>query len=129
VLLTEVPTGHDFEPISFSIDAERSRAYRQATGDALPIYDASGNVPPLAVAALALGALLERVELPPGTLHANESASFKRAVPVGARLDCHARLAQRSQRGGWVVSVLETEIRLEGETAVQARATVLCPAS
>jgi hypothetical protein len=129
VLLTEVPAGHDFEPISFSIDAERSRAYRQATGDALPIYDASGNVPPLAVAALALGALLEQVELPPGTLHANESASFKRAVRVGARLDCHARLAQRSQRGGWVVSVLETEIRLEGETAVQARATVLCPAS
>jgi hypothetical protein len=129
VLLTELPAGHDFEPISFSIDAEKSRAYREATGDALPIYDASSNVPPLAVAAVALGALLERVDLPPGTLHANESASFKLAVPVAARLDCRARLVQRSQRGGWVVSVLETEIQLKGDTAVQARATVLCPAS
>lgn len=129
MLLTELPAGYDFGPLNFTVNAETSRAYRQATGDALAIYGTSGNVPPLAVAALALGALLERVELPPGTLHANESLSFQRPVSPGAELECRARLAQRSQRGGWVVSVLETEILVDSEAAMSARATVLCPAS
>lgn len=128
-LLTDLPAGHVFEPIRFSIDAAKSSAYRAATADGLSIYDEEGAVPPLAVAALALGALLERVGLPPGTLHASESLQAEAAVPVGATLECRARLTQRSQRAGWTVSVLDSEIVLDGRAAVKARATVLSPAS
>jgi hypothetical protein len=126
--LTELPAGHEFPPISISLDAERCRAYRDATGDTLSDYDELGAVPPLAVAAFALGALLESVGLPPGTLHANESLQARRAVPVGSIVECRARVAQRSQRGGWVVTVLESDMLLEGQSAIFARATVLCPA-
>jgi hypothetical protein len=114
--------------MSVVLDAGRCRAYRAATGDALTVYDAEGAVPPLAVAAFALGALLESVGLPPGTLHANESLQAHRAVPEGSTVECRARVAQRSQRGGWVVTVLESDLHLGGESAVSARATVLCPA-
>jgi hypothetical protein len=127
VLLTELPAGHTFDPISFVINAEESGAYRDATGDSLPLYDQQGAVPPLAVAALALGALLQVVQLPDGTLHANESLQAQAPVPVGSTLLCQARLAQRSQRGGWVVSVLESDISLDGTTVVSTRATVFCP--
>ena len=126
--LTELPTGHVFEPISIELDAERCRAYRDATGDTLAIYEEQDAVPPLAVAAFALGALLESVGLPPGTLHANESLQARKPVPAGATVQCRARVAQRSQRGGWVVTVLESELALEDEVAIFARATVLCPA-
>jgi acyl dehydratase len=126
--LTQLPAGHTFAPISIQLDAARSRAYRDATGDALTIYHEQGVVPPLAVAAFALGALLESVGLPPGTLHANESLQAHRVVPVGSTVECRARVAQRSQRGGWFVTVLESELLLEGDVAVFARATVLCPA-
>jgi hypothetical protein len=126
--LTDLPAGHAFEPMSIVLDAARSRAYREATGDALDVYDAHGAVPPLAVAAFALGALLESVGLPPGTLHANESLQARRPVPEGATVECRARVAQRSQRGGWVVTVLESDLMLQGESAIFARATVLCPA-
>jgi acyl dehydratase len=126
-VLTDLAAGHAFPPIPFTISAERARAYRAAAGDALALYDNGGFVPPLAVAALALGALLEHVSLPDGTLHASESASFKAPVPPGAALECQASLVQRSQRSGWIVSVLETNIVHEGETAVTARSTVLSP--
>jgi hypothetical protein len=128
LLLTDLEAGHSFETIQFVIDRERSQAYLDATGDKLTLYNENYAVPPLAVAALALGALLERVSLPPGTLHASESLRAYEAVQVGTRLQCDVRLAQRSARGGWIVSVLESEILVEGRVAVSTRATVLSPA-
>lgn len=130
VSLTGLEAGHSFASTTFTISAAMSRAYRVATGDAQdPAYSASaGNaVPPLAVAALALGELLKLVALPEGSLHASESLQFHAPVQEGAVLECRARLAHRSVRAGWVVSVLETDL-YDGETcAVNARATVLSP--
>jgi acyl dehydratase len=126
VTLTDFPAGHEFEAISIPLDAERSRAYRDATGDPLPLYDEQAAVPPLAVAAFALGALLERVGLPPGTLHANEYVRAHRPVPAGSTVEAHARVAQRSLRAGRVFIALESEITLDGAPAVTTRATVLC---
>ena len=128
VTLTELPAGHEFEAISIVMDAARSRAYRVATGDTLPVYDEQDAVPPLAVAAFALGALLESVGLPPGTLHANELVRAHEAVPAGSTVECRARVAQRSLRAGRVFIVLESEIMLNGAPAVTTRATVLCEA-
>ncbi len=128
VTLTEFSAGHIFEPISLELDAERSLAYRDATGDALDVYDSQSALPPLAIAAFALGALLESVGLPPGTLHANELMRAHAAIPAGSTVECRARIAQRSQRGDWVVTVIESEIALGATTAITTRATVLCPA-
>jgi acyl dehydratase len=128
VPLTQIPAGHTFEPMTFTVDADRARAYLRATGDTLSLYEDQGAVPPLAVAALALGSLLEAVGLPDGTLHANETMRVHAPVPAGSTLQCNARLAQRSQRGGWVVTALESEITLDGQTVLATRATVMCPA-
>jgi acyl dehydratase len=125
VLLTDLAAGHVFEPITFTVDPDRVNAYLASAGDRLSLYGAARVVPPLAIAAFALGALLEQVSLPPGTLHASESLTFKAPVAFGARLECRATLAQRSQRAGWIVSVLDSEISAEGALAVVARATVL----
>jgi acyl dehydratase len=126
--LTDIEPGHAFATTNLTITPEMSRAYRTATGDAqAALYNSLGVVPPLAVAALALGELLKQVSLPEGSLHASESLEFHAAVPEGARLECRARLAQRSMRAGWVVSVLETELLHGAAPAVTARATVLSP--
>lgn len=130
VRLTDVPAGHTFDPISFTITADGARAYREGVDDRAVAYEEAGSaVPPLAVVALALGAILELVELPAGSLHASESCSFRRIVREGDTVECRPRLAQRSLRGGWVVSVLETDLYVEGSQAVLARATVLSPAT
>ena len=128
ITLTDVPAGHEFEAISIKLDATRSKAYRDATGDSLAVYEDQAAVPPLAVAAFALGALLESVGLPPGTLHANEYVRAHRIVSADATVECRARVAQRSLRAGRVFVVLESEIVLDGAPAVTTRATVLCEA-
>jgi hypothetical protein len=127
--VTDFAAGHIFAPIVIAADAGRTRAYREATGDSNPIYDAEDVVPPLALAAFALGALLNDVGLPPGTLHVNEAVEFRAAVPVGASIECRARLAQRSQRAGMIVSAIESELLVDGDIVLTARATVFCPAS
>ncbi len=127
--LTELRAGHAFTPAHFTVTAANARAYRDAVRDTLTVYaDAGGVVPPLAVAALALGELLRQVALPPGSLHASESVECMAAVLEGEKVECRARLSQRSIRGGWVVSVLESDLAVNGITAVTARATVLSPA-
>ena len=126
--LAVLPAGHSFEPIAFSVDAERSRAYRAATGDTLPLYDESNAVPPLAVAALALGALMEVIDLPDGTLHGNQSLEAHAAVPVGAQLVCTPTITRNATRAGMVFTTFEFAITHEGAPAVTSRATVLYPA-
>jgi hypothetical protein len=129
-LLTELTAGHVFEPITFTITDADNLAYREAVGEMVPASSrAAVFVPALAVAALALGKLLEQVQLPPGSLHASESLAFNSAVPAGSHLECRARLSQRSVRAGWVVSVLDTDTFLEGAPAVSGRATILSPAT
>jgi hypothetical protein len=129
VSLTDLPAGHEFQPVKFVITRGISRAYRAATGDTQDqAYADSGDaVPPLALAALALGSLLEQVSLPEGSLHASESVKVRAVVREGAEVESRARLAQRSVRAGWVVSVLENEVVSAGASAVSARATVLSP--
>ncbi len=125
--LTDFSAGHSFETVTFTVDAERARAYRDAVGDVLPLYDENGLVPPLALAAFALGVLLESVRLPDGSLHINESVSFLKPVPAGAEVECRATLVQRSLRAGFVVSVIESEVLHDGTPALMARATVMSP--
>jgi hypothetical protein len=103
------------------------RAYRDAVTDGLELYDEAGVAPPLAVAAVALGLVLEVVALPAGSLHGSEALQFYAPVRLVTPLECRTTLAQRSQRSGWIACVLHSEIVSEGVTALTARATVLTP--
>ena len=38
-VLTDLQAGHEFEPISFSLDSQRVRDYLAATGDTIDLYE------------------------------------------------------------------------------------------
>jgi acyl dehydratase len=126
--LADLPAGYSFEPISFAIDVETSRAYRAATGDTLAVYDEQGVVPPLAVAALALGALMEVIDLPDGTLHGNETMQAHAPVPAGATLHCTPKVTRNAVRAGMVFLTLEFVVTHKGSPVLTSRAAVLFPA-
>jgi len=128
-VLADLPAGHAFEPITFTVDAAKSRAYRDATGDALTLYDEHGAVPPLAVAALALGALMQVIDLPDGTLHGNETLEAHAAIRVGATLRCTPTVTRNATRAGMVFTTFEFVITHEGDPVITTRATVLFPAN
>ena len=129
--VADLPRGHEFPAAHFRLDADDVRRYLDAVEDRSNAYGQGpvgpAWVPPLAVAALALRAILEQVGLPPGALHASQEVEFRRPVPAGASLRSRARVAQRSEMRGAVVSVIEFEVEEEGSPgpAVIGRATVI----
>ncbi|MHB8377236.1 MAG: hypothetical protein ACYDEB_09820 [Dehalococcoidia bacterium] len=122
--ISALPRGHEFVPASFSLAAGDVRAYLAAVGDA---NDYAGLVPPLAAVALGLAALQEQLSLPDGALHTGQDVEHLAPVLPGARLTLTGRVAQRSERQGFVISVIEFEIAAAGETAVRARTTIMAP--
>ena len=131
--LADLPRGHEIPVAGFRLDADDTRRYLEAVEDRTGAYgegsDGPAWVPPLAVAALALRAILEQVELPAGALHTGQEVEFRRPVPVGSLLRPRARVAQRSEMRGAVISVVEFEVAEEGSPnpAVVGRATVMMP--
>jgi acyl dehydratase len=131
--VADLPRGHELPAARFRLDADDVHRYLEAVEDRSGAYgqgpEGPAWVPPLAVAALALRAVLQQVELPAGALHASQELEFRHPVPVGVALHSWARVAQRSEMRGAVVSVIEFEVEEEGSPgpAVVGRATVVAP--
>jgi hypothetical protein len=116
VSLLDLPKGYSFEPMAFRLTQADVAAYLDAVGDRNEIYERAGLAPPLAVAARALGALMEKMELPAGTLHTSQEVAMKAGAPVDSLLRLAGRVAQRTERGGAVICVIEFEIRASDST-------------
>lgn len=131
VSLTELPKDHQFPATTFSISRDDLTRYLDAVGDAYAVYFHRNHAPPLAVAARALGALLEVLELPAGTLHTGQEVEAREGVPVGATLTLSGRIAQRSERAGLVISIIEFAVTPEGSArpALTGRSTVVVQGS
>jgi hypothetical protein len=128
-LLTGLSKGHPFPPTSFSFTRNELERYLAAVEDGNTLYRERGLAPPLAVAARALGVLLELMELPAGTLHTGQEVEARAPVPLDVPLTLSGRVAQRSERAGMVISVLEFEVTAERAPgpAVAGRTTVMAP--
>ncbi len=127
--LVALEKGHEFPPASFDLSAEWVEAYVASVEDeAIGALD-GGFVPPMAVAALAMRALLEHASLPPGTLHAGQELAFTAPVRRGETLTVAARIASRGQRAGWVLMGVELRVARDGGTVMTGRATLSFPAA
>jgi hypothetical protein len=123
--ITSFPRAHEFHPVSFAISREQVRAYTAAVGDS---NDYGDTIPPLAALALALEALQHEVRLPEGSLHTGQEVEHEATVLVERPLTLSGRVAQRSERQGYVITVLELEISAGGSVAIRARSTIMAPA-
>src|SRR5258708_35900838 len=72
--------GEVLPEVSFAAGLSEVDEYQHATGDESP----RRLVPPLALVALALAAMTERMPLPPSTVHAGQSVTFHCPVPMGS---------------------------------------------
>ena len=124
--ISAFPRGHEFPAARFAIGADAIAAYLRSVGDH---GDYRGCVPPLAAVALGLSALQAHISLPDGSLHTGQEVEQTGPVPEGEDLTLTGRIAQRSERQGFVISVIEFEISGSGAAAVHARTTIMAPAA
>ena len=123
--ISAFPRGHEFPAAAFSLSAEVVRAYLAAIGDDCDYGD---TIPPLAAAALGLNALQEEIALPEGSLHTGQEVEHAAVVRAVEALTLTGRIAQRSERQGYVISVIEFEISTDAGAAIRARTTIMAPA-
>jgi len=125
--LAALPKGYEFPPTTFTLSCEWVDAYIDAVGDTAIKSLNPDLVPPMAVAALGIRALIEASPLPPGTLHAGQELSFHRAINIGEELSVRAKVVSRGERAGWVLMSVDLEVSAGGGRVMSGRATITFP--
>lgn len=91
--------GAELDLGSWKVTEESLEEYLRAVGDTLPLYFELGLTPPIALAAGALGALLQRLDLPPGAVHSFQEIEALGPVPFGVEITGAASLSPPRRRG------------------------------
>jgi hypothetical protein len=120
----ELVSGYEFPSTSYELTSSLISKYLKAV-------DSSGNefVPPLAIAAYAMAAMAGSLSLPPGSIHAAQEFEFFKLVPIGATIDCQAKVARKLTRGELHMLVLELNVFDQDREKVQSgKATIVLPA-
>ena len=119
--------GHQFPPLQLDLSEQWVHSYVEAVEDAA-IDRHQRSVPPMALAALAIGALLKSAGLPEGAVHVAQELSFVRSVSPGEALTASARVLSRGERQGWVLMGVALAVADDSGSAVMTgRATLTFP--
>jgi len=119
----DLKAGQEFPPTSFQVDSITVADYLKAVAEDNVMYQNTGLVPPMAVAALSLKALISAISMPPGTIHVSQEFEFMAAVSTQDTLTSQATVSRIQERGKLhlitvAVSVLNQENKpvLAGKT-------------
>lgn len=127
--LRELRVGDEVLAESLRLEPELVVAYLDAVGDPSASGDLGieADVPPLAVVALALRRLLERVELPAGTMHTGQVVRAVATVAAGEDLPMRWSVGRASTRSGSRFVNLDVRIERGGTLAVEGRVSLIVP--
>ena len=118
----------DIDLACWPLTEEKLRQYLAAVGDTPELYLQHGLAPPLALSAYALGALLDKLNLPPGTVHSTQEMEIAGPVAIGQEISGRAVLERPRRRGGWqFITVTYTLQDGSGATVQTGKTTVLSP--
>lgn len=112
----------------WQLSAEKIGQYLDAVGDSPELYLQHGLAPPLALSAYALSALLEKLNLPPGTIHSTQEMAVAGPVAIGQEISGRAVLERPRRRGGLqFITVTYALHDGSGATVQTGKTTVLTP--
>lgn len=117
--------GHTFPSIALDLSEPWVKSYVDAVEDGAIAQ--AGAVPPMALAALAIGALIESAGLPDGAVHVAQDLSFHRVVNPGENLTATARIVSRGERQGWVLMGVALTVSDREAAVMDGRATLTFP--
>ena len=102
--------------------------YLIAVNDTGVAYSKFGIVPPVAISSLVIGALLEKLAMPRGTIHSLQEIETISPVLIGDLLRASAVIGQTRQRGDLKFVTVDYSVNNAAGQEVQVgRSTVLVP--
>ncbi len=106
----DLKEGQEFPPAAFQVDATTVADYLKAVAEDNGLYENTGLVPPMAVAALSLKALISAISMPPGTIHVSQDFEFLATVKTEDSLTSHARVGRVQERGKLHLITVDTSV-------------------
>ena len=110
---------------SFNAAQDSVDEYLSSVGDALPIYKETGIVPPLYLAASALGSLLRKLALPPGAIHSLQEVAVLTPVAIGSEIKVSAMMEKPRRRAGLEFITTVCTVESGGVASLTSKSTVL----
>ncbi len=123
---SRLETGYQFPSTSYTLTPDLIESYITATGDIYPAYDQKKLVPPTAVAAYALAALANEMEVPPGTIHTSQEIESIDLVYVNDTITSLASVSSIKSRKNMVIMAIDINVTNQnGVTVIQGKTTFL----
>jgi hypothetical protein len=122
--LAQLEAGYDFPSASYHLTPEVVAEYLDIIGEASGLYGQGNPLPPIAVGAKAMAALIGGVSFPAGSIHVSQEFKFLRETSFEDTFTSHSRISRKHERGGMrimTIEILVTNQRdedvLEGKTS------------
>ena len=123
-----IEPGYIISSASYTFSSADVEAYLAATEDEGELYRENGIVPPMATAALAMGAMSDSISFPDGAVHVSQQMEFCGAVKKGDSVVCTSKVLSRRKRGPFNMLVLGIEAKNKDDTVVYSgKTSVLLP--
>lgn len=124
----ELARGREFPASEILLDRETVDAYLAAVEDTHTPQLGADVVPPVALAALAIGTLAGDPALLAGAVHTGQEVESLRLVRMGERVTLRTRVAMSSRRAGRLFAVVEEEaLDAAGRVVMRGRSHVVLP--
>lgn len=114
-------------PATYNLDAEIISKYLEAVDESSSLYWHSDNaqvltglVPPMAITTYAMMMLLQRLSLPPGSIHVTQEIECLKAIEVGTRITCQAKVSQKWKRSKFHLLTIDLSILDQNKELVQS---------
>lgn len=120
---SQLEVGYEFPPGSYKLDTSTVSTYLKAIENTSHLYQDTGLVPPLAIAAYAMAALSRGICLPPGTIHISQELEFIDTVSVNDTLISYARVSRRQSRAKFHLLDIDFNVLNQDQKAVLAGKT------
>ena len=102
--------------------------YLKSVGDLSPIYKEANTAPPTALAAQVLSLLLEKLRLPPGTVHASQEMTAESMIRISQRVHGFAYVSRPRRRREWDLITADFAVCISnGTPLLKGRTTVMTP--
>ncbi len=115
---SQLEAGYEFLPSSYKLDFSIVATYLKAVGDTSGLYQDTGLVPPMVIAAYAMAALSESICLPPGTIHVSQEFEFIDTVSINDTLISYARVSRKQSRGKFHLLLVDLNVANQNQKAV-----------
>ncbi len=129
ITFEQLVAGYEFLPSRYELKLSVIAKYLEAVGKpSKPDSPALEFVPPMAIAAYTMTAVLQSLSLPPGAIHTAQELEFLKLVPVGATINCRGWVAQKLSRGKLHLLVIKLNaLNQDQEEVLSGQATIVVP--